>query len=344
MSSSQPPAPAPAPGSSGPRPSGSSAGKGKDFSRMSAPPTPASAATAPVALPSTTSESVNKEPSPGKKGKDLSRMVANAPMSTLPSLPKTASQDAPPSAKPPTPTSKPKGKDLSRMVGAPSGSPSAAAAAQAQAASTSMPPPVPTISQQSISLSQAQSLSAQVPESEQQRRQSIARAAAGLPDVLPKPIDIASQLAQTSAPAWSEASLSNVNKSQTSKAATQKKFGDASQAPLLGSKLQSICHSIDPSYTLDSKVQEMLLEMADGFIDKVTQDASKLAKHRGSNMLDVVDVALALRKGYGMEVPGLGSPSVPASGDDKNVIGGWLFSNKVNVVEKGGKKKKLRVK
>lgn len=75
-------------------------------------------------------------------------------------------------------------------------------------------------------------------------------------------------------------------------------------------------------------------------MDKVTQDALKLAKHRGSNTLDVVDVALALKKGYGMEVPGLGSPSVPGSGaSNKNMIGGWLFSNKVSVEEKGGKKK-----
>lgn len=299
---------------------------------MSAPPTPASVAS--VAAPSASQPTgVSREPSPGKKGKDLSRMVANAPPATLPPVSKlTASQEAAPSVKPPTPTGKPKGKDLSRMVGAQSSSPPAAFQSQQTA------PTLPVTTQKNISLSQVQSLSSQVPESEQQRRQSIARAAAGLPEV-----PFAAQLVQTAAPSFSEASLSSVHKSEISKAPTaqtQKMFGDPSQAPLLGSKLQSICHSIDPSYKLDSKVQEMLLEMADGFMDKVTHDALKLAKHRGSNMLDVVDVALALKKGYGIEVPGLGGPSAPnSSSSKKNMIGGWLFSNKISTEEHGSKKK-----
>lgn len=280
----------------------SGAGKGKDLSRMSAPPTPAEDST--PAPPVTT---VNKE-SPGKKGKDLSRMVASAA-----AAPKDNSQDQT-STKPPTPTGKPKGKDLSRMVGA---SPSS------QAQPTIVPQP-------SINVSQFQS---SISESEQQRRQNVARAAAD---------PTAVQLIQTTPPSWAEASLVSVNKSEASKAAPtpQKKYGDPSQAPLLGTKLQTLCHSIDPSYTLDSKVQDMLLEMADGFIDKVTQDALKLSKHRGSKTLDVVDVALALKKGYGMEVPGLGSPSAPAnSGSKNNMIGGWLFANKVSVDGKGERKK-----
>lgn len=93
--------------------------------------------------------------------------------------------------------------------------------------------------------------------------------------------------------------------------------------------------------------------MADSFLDKVTSDAIRLARHRGSKTLDVVDVALALKKGYGMEVPGLGAPSHPqsgvgagASGRKNHMIGGWLFANKLNATsegEKRGRKKQKKV-
>ena len=138
-----------------------------------------------------------------------------------------------------------------------------------------------------------------VPESEQQRRQSIARAAAGFPD------NHTQQLLPTTAPSWKEASLSSEVPNATT---TGKHTGDASKSPhMIGTKLQTICQSIDPSYTLEDQVQEVLLEMADDFVTKVTQDALKLAKHRGSKQLDVMDMALALKKGYGMEVPGFNS-------------------------------------
>lgn len=91
--------------------------------------------------------------------------------------------------------------------------------------------------------------------------------------------------------------------------------------------MHALCHSIDPSYTLDSEVQERLVEMADSFVDKVTKDAIKLARHRGSTSLDVVDMALALKKGYNIEVPGLGPPSVASGSKGGQVIGGWLFAD-----------------
>ena len=149
----------------------------------------------------------------------------------------------------------------------------------------------------------------------------------------------------TQRPSWSEARLSTMEipnaatASSTSKSAstTNKKqdiYGKVSLAPILGEKLQTLCNSIDPSYTLDSEVQERLVEMADSFVDKVTKDAIKLAKHRGSNCMDVVDVALALKKGFNMSVPGLGPPSVAGSatsgGGGTNMMGGWLFADKVN--------------
>jgi transcription initiation factor TFIID subunit TAF12 len=149
---------------------------------------------------------------------------------------------------------------------------------------------------------------------------------------------------QTAPPTYSEGSLSMTaaaaTTAATSSTTTSPKRGDPSIAPLMGTKLQSICHSISSSYTLDAAVQDSLLSMADRFVDKVVSDATKLAKHRGSKTLDVVDVALALKKGYGIEVEGLGSPSAGGAGS-KSKIGGWVFGK----VERGeGKKKKQRLK
>lgn len=89
-----------------------------------------------------------------------------------------------------------------------------------------------------------------------------------------------------------------------------------------------------------------MVEMADSFVDKVTKDATKLARHRGSSVLDVADVALALKKGYNMEVPGLGAPSVSSNGAGKaggQGMGGWLFADKVNPSGNQQPRKKQKV-
>jgi transcription initiation factor TFIID subunit TAF12 len=155
----------------------------------------------------------------------------------------------------------------------------------------------------------------------------------------------------TQRPGWSEGRLSTIKVTEASGSAEKSSIGDAggstarrktqddvdgygkpSLAPILGEKLQTLCHSIDPSYTLDSEVQERLVEMADAFVEKVTRDSIKLARHRGSSCMDVVDVALALKKGFNMEVPGLGPPSVANGGSARGeMMGGWLFADKVNL-------------
>ena len=155
----------------------------------------------------------------------------------------------------------------------------------------------------------------------------------------------------TQRPGWSECRLSTIKVTAASGSAEKSSIGGAggstarrktqddvdgygkpSLAPILGEKLQTLCHSIDPSYTLDSEVQERLVEMADAFVEKVTRDSIKLARHRGSSCMDVVDVALALKKGFNMEVPGLGPPSVANGGSARGeMMGGWLFADKVNL-------------
>merc|ERR1712032_1200419 len=115
--------------------------------------------------------------------------------------------------------------------------------------------------------------------------------------------------------------------------------------PIVGQKLQDLCKQIDPSFTLDSVAQERLVELADSFVDKVTKDAIKLAKHRGSKTLDAADVALALKKGQSITVPGLG-PQMEVRGKGEGVMmgtmGGWLSGNTIDSKDAQPPTKKIR--
>lgn len=61
-------------------------------------------------------------------------------------------------------------------------------------------------------------------------------------------------------------------------------------------KLQDLLHEIDPTETMDDDVEEVLLNIADDFIENVITASCQLAKHRKSNTLDVKDVQLHLGK------------------------------------------------
>ncbi len=342
--------------------------KGKDISAMSAPPAaapaapPAAAAAPAPAAPVTTAVAV-------KKGKDFARMSAASTqqMRAAPAPVPPPQNSAPPLAVSggiTMPAGRSKGKDLSRMGGG--------------------PPPVPV----SHPPGTAPPAHVPAPNNMEQRHEIARRKAFGLnatnnPNVRPSPpmayhrplvpnsavqppqpldIKVAKAKQPTKRPSHAESRLS---KAATSSAKTGDNFGNAALAPAIGEKLQKLCHSVDPSYTLDSEVQQRLVEMADSFVDKVTKDAVRLAKHRGSSSLDVVDVALALKKGYNISVPGLGPPSAArgkgqsvaamsgaggtaATGGQYgqytggNTMGGWLFADKVSAPDEGGNAKKRR--
>ena len=69
-------------------------------------------------------------------------------------------------------------------------------------------------------------------------------------------------------------------------------------------KIQELVNQIDPRHSLDSEVEELLLEVVDEFMDSVTSFACALAKHRGSDSLQVKDLQMHLQSHWGMKVPG----------------------------------------
>uniref|UniRef100_A0ABD2WRN6 Transcription initiation factor TFIID subunit 12 n=1 Tax=Trichogramma kaykai TaxID=54128 RepID=A0ABD2WRN6_9HYME len=59
-------------------------------------------------------------------------------------------------------------------------------------------------------------------------------------------------------------------------------------------RLQNLVKEVDPSEQLDEEVEEMLLQLADDFVETTISAACLLAKHRHANTVEVKDVQLHL--------------------------------------------------
>jgi len=72
-------------------------------------------------------------------------------------------------------------------------------------------------------------------------------------------------------------------------------------------RLQELVQEVDPNEQLEEEVEEMLLTMADDFIESLVSTSAMFAKHRKSSTLDVKDVQLALEKNWKIWIPGFGA-------------------------------------
>lgn len=69
-------------------------------------------------------------------------------------------------------------------------------------------------------------------------------------------------------------------------------------------KLQELVKQINPDERLDPDAEELLLEVADEFVESVVSFACRLAKYRKSDTLDVKDVQLHLERNWNIRIPG----------------------------------------
>ncbi|XP_066905099.1 transcription initiation factor TFIID subunit 12 isoform X2 [Halyomorpha halys] len=72
-------------------------------------------------------------------------------------------------------------------------------------------------------------------------------------------------------------------------------------------RLQDLVREVDPNEQLDEDVEDVLLQMADDFVDSAITAGCLLAKHRKSSTVEVKDLQLHLERNWNMWIPGFGT-------------------------------------
>ncbi|KAM1735420.1 hypothetical protein ACFX12_013894 [Malus domestica] len=86
---------------------------------------------------------------------------------------------------------------------------------------------------------------------------------------------------------------------------------DESCNRILGKRsIRELVNQIDPSEKLDPEVEEILMDIADEFVDSITTFSCSLAKHRKSNQLEAKDILLHIEKNWNITLPGFGGDEI----------------------------------
>ncbi|XP_022189564.1 transcription initiation factor TFIID subunit 12 [Nilaparvata lugens] len=72
-------------------------------------------------------------------------------------------------------------------------------------------------------------------------------------------------------------------------------------------RLQELVREVDATEQLDDDVEEILLQLADDFVETTVTAACLMAKHRKASTVEVKDVQLHLERNWNMWIPGFGT-------------------------------------
>ncbi|XP_005101363.1 transcription initiation factor TFIID subunit 12 [Aplysia californica] len=98
--------------------------------------------------------------------------------------------------------------------------------------------------------------------------------------------------------------------SQASASATLGSSATDSRGVLDRTRLRELVKEVDQLEQMDDDVEDVLLQVADDFIENVVSSSCQLAKHRRSNTLEAKDVQLYLERCWNMQIPGFGSEEI----------------------------------
>lgn len=74
--------------------------------------------------------------------------------------------------------------------------------------------------------------------------------------------------------------------------------------------IHDLVTQIDPSERLDPEVEDILVDIADDFVESITTFGCSLAKHRKSTTLEAKDIILHLERNWNMTLPGFGGDEI----------------------------------
>ncbi|MQL73026.1 hypothetical protein Taro_005366 [Colocasia esculenta] len=74
--------------------------------------------------------------------------------------------------------------------------------------------------------------------------------------------------------------------------------------------IHELVTQIDPSEKLDPEVEDILVEIAEDFVESITTFGCALARHRKSTTLEAKDILLHLERNWNMTIPGFGGDEI----------------------------------